>query len=133
MYTNMTKLRHGQTHSAPPAPLCCDQSHLKGFPLPMHGPPLGLVVYLLLDAFFLQVGPSVRVEGISSEPVVQSVRQPVTRNQRSTERKCWLQLRPGVKQRAELSVCEASIATIHTHTHSPDTHLHCQHCQVDSL
>lgn len=49
---------------------------------------------------------------------MQSVRQPVTRNQRSTERKCWLQLRPGVKQRAELSVYQASISTIQRHTHT---------------
>lgn len=56
MYTDTTKLSHRQTHSTPPAPLCCDQSHLKGFPQPMHDPPLGLVVYLLLDTFFLQVG-----------------------------------------------------------------------------
>lgn len=52
MYTSTTKLSHRQTHSTYPAPLCSDQRRLKGFPLPMHGPPLGLVVYLLLDAFF---------------------------------------------------------------------------------
>lgn len=55
MHTSTTKLSHGQTHSTHPAPLCSDQSHLKGFPLPMNGPTLGLVVYLLLDAFFFQV------------------------------------------------------------------------------
>lgn len=88
MYTITTELSHRQTHSTRPAPLCPDQSHLKGFPLPIQGPPLGRVVYLLSDAFFYRglsgfspyVGPSVRVTGISLQLVMQSVRQPVTQN-----------------------------------------------------
>lgn len=63
--------------------LCSDHSHLKGFPLPIHGPPLGLVVYLRLYAFFFASLP-LREGG---EPDMQSVRQPVTQNQRSAERK----------------------------------------------
>lgn len=44
-------------------PLCSDQSHLKGFPLPIQVPPLGLLTHLLFDAFifnFCQVSLSIQ-------------------------------------------------------------------------
>lgn len=106
MYTSSTKPSHRQTHSTPVAPLYSNQNLLKGFPPPIRGLPLGFIVYLLLDAFFF----------FSYVPLSESgwnfpaARRAVSQTAADPEPKVQEEevLRPGVKQRAELSVYEAA-------------------------
>lgn len=93
MYTSTTKLSHRQTHSTRPSTLCSDQSHRKGF-----SPLIHLHTHLR-DCLFIcfrmpSFSRSVRFQPQRRSPqrefrefpsslwCCQSVRQPVTQNQR---------------------------------------------------
>ena len=129
MYTSSTKLSHRQTHSTHPGTLCCDQSHLKGFSLPIPGLPLGLLVYLFLNSFTR----SVRFQPLqwelrefpSSLSCSQSFSQTASDPQPKGPHKGSVDYSWGVKQRSELGVSEASIPTCR------DTHEHTVHMLRD--
>lgn len=58
-----TELGHKQTHSTYAAPLCSDQSHLKGFPLPIHSRDrLFIYFYMAFFAFQVEEGSELLIQ-----------------------------------------------------------------------